>query len=277
MFEVSLAPFVACASLLCLLNPGINCEIDAGGATSRILGPEVNPPHSQPWVVGMIFNNGDQIECGGTLISKKHVISAAHCVWSVDFFGFNRIDDATHVIVGEHDQRIADGEERIPITKETMHPDYHPSLHPNSDLIVYELAKMVENRYAKPAYLPEENEEFAKYIVSGWGYKNKNQESSDVLRSVVIADIRTDDSCYSLREYYDPNNTLCGEKLSNIWEGPCGGDSGGPWVSKNEKGDVILAGVHKAGDCAMDEVPHVAVQVSHAPFLKWIKDVTGIN
>ena len=47
---------------------------DAGGATSRILGGEVKPPHSQPWVVGIIFDNGDRIECGGTLISKKHVI-----------------------------------------------------------------------------------------------------------------------------------------------------------------------------------------------------------
>ena len=51
----------------------------------------------------------------------------------------------------------------------------------------------------------------------------------------------------------------------------------GPWVSKNEKEEIILAGVHKAGACQSDEVPHVAVQVSHAPFLKWIKDVTGIN
>ena len=51
----------------------------------------------------------------------------------------------------------------------------------------------------------------------------------------------------------------------------------GPWVSKNERAEITLAGVHQGGNCAVDEVPHIAVQVSHAPYLKWIQEVTGIN
>ena len=51
----------------------------------------------------------------------------------------------------------------------------------------------------------------------------------------------------------------------------------GPWVSKNEKGEVILAGVHNSGDCDIDELPHVAVKVSFPPYLTWIKKVIGIN
>ena len=51
----------------------------------------------------------------------------------------------------------------------------------------------------------------------------------------------------------------------------------GPWVSNNEQGEVILAGVHNSGDCDDDEVPHFAVKVSFPPYLTWIKKVAGIN
>ena len=91
------------------------------GAGARILGPVVPIPHSQPWVVGIIFNDKERIECGGTLISNKHVISAAHCEAMEKLFEGGV--GATHVMVGEHDQRINDGEQRMKILKKFLHPD----------------------------------------------------------------------------------------------------------------------------------------------------------
>ena len=44
-----------------------------------INGYEVNPPHSQPWVVGFADENKKGVFCGGTLINKNTAISAQHC------------------------------------------------------------------------------------------------------------------------------------------------------------------------------------------------------
>ena len=45
---------------------------------SRIVNGVVAPAHSVPYIVG-VFHNGLYI-CGGTLISRNYVLSAAHCV-----------------------------------------------------------------------------------------------------------------------------------------------------------------------------------------------------
>ena len=202
----------------------------------RILGGNitiVKPPHSQPWVIGIVFNYEDRIECGGTLISKRHVISAAHCeVDSITFCGSSsRCVGATSVIVGEHDQKIEDGQQKLQIEKKNMHPEYRRYDNNDPDMIIYELKEDINNKFAKPANLPKENQGFGLYTVSGWGSMNKARDKSDVLRSVELADIGSDSSCFQI-DFFTPSKYICGENQKNIGIGPCGGDSGGTLTHK---------------------------------------------
>ena len=45
--------------------------------TTRIVGGNSTRPLEFPWMVGLSFNK--TWFCGGTLVSRKHILTAAHC------------------------------------------------------------------------------------------------------------------------------------------------------------------------------------------------------
>ena len=74
---------------------------------STIGGPDACEvkPHSKPWVVNL-FQDGEH-SCGGTLIAKQFLITAAHCVVYTPKESFT-------IIVGDHDEeKIDNGEESV--------------------------------------------------------------------------------------------------------------------------------------------------------------------
>jgi len=265
------ATIFSIAILIVSFGPGFGKKLPSRG---RILDPGddstiVNPPHSQPWAVGIVKNNKNDTDCSGTLISKKHVITSAHC------------KAVTHAVVGDNNENINDGEERMKVINEIPYPGWVYG--DKEDLKILELEKEVTNKFAKPALLPKENERFDEYIVSGFGLIAPGNDSS-FLRTVQLSDIGSNASCYEVCDLsvceFSPDMHICGENLVDSSLGPCNGDSGGPWVVKNEHGDAILAGVHWAGVCAseeyLDALPHLAVRVSYPKFLRWMKKVTGL-
>lgn len=44
----------------------------------RVVGGEETKSHEFPWMAGLKLNG--EFYCGGSLITKKHVLTAAHCV-----------------------------------------------------------------------------------------------------------------------------------------------------------------------------------------------------
>lgn len=48
------------------------------GRTQRIVGGSPTLAHEYPWIVGL--SRQGKIYCGGSLISQRHILTAAHCV-----------------------------------------------------------------------------------------------------------------------------------------------------------------------------------------------------
>ena len=100
----------------------------------RIGGPnacEVRP-NSKPWMVRLIRKGLNHSHCGGTLISRRIVLTAAHCVCigdprltkcvTVHANGKTTVDG---VMVGDHSQSEVDkGEKYIEKSKIIAHEKY---------------------------------------------------------------------------------------------------------------------------------------------------------
>ena len=185
---------------------------------SRIIGGVEATPYSIPWQVYFTVN------CGGTLISSRHVVTAEHCSIRIG-------DDA---IVAEHDLGNSSDGTRHKICDKVDHPRY--------DIAIVHLEEPVQmGPRAVHACLPT-----LKYAgdfladklmtVSGWGNTNYPQIPiyPDELHVVNVTGV----TLAKCRELYDDptgesvtDGDMCAGDIIDGGEDSCQGDSGGRIVN----------------------------------------------
>uniref|UniRef100_A0A8C5PUH9 Plasminogen n=1 Tax=Leptobrachium leishanense TaxID=445787 RepID=A0A8C5PUH9_9ANUR len=231
----------------------------------RIVGGCEANPHSWPWQISVRTNFGMHF-CGGTLLDRQWVVTAAHCLERSNRPSSYRVYLGIHKETGnEPSKQIRDVEK---LFKGPL----------NSDIALLKLSSpAVLTNEVLPACLPSANYVVAdksECYVTGWG-ETQGTGKDGVLKEAGFPVI--ENKVCNSPEYL--NNKVTSKELcaGNIHGGvdSCQGDSGGP-LSCFDGEKYILQGVTSWGlGCAQPMKPGVYVRTSM--FITWIETTMKEN
>jgi len=250
--------------------------------STRIVRGHNAKANAWPWIaaLGYLEENTGKIYylCGASLITKRHLVTAAHCIR----------DDLVSVLLGEHvigDDTDGANPEEFRVVKVTKHEKFIKSTFTN-DIAIVEIERDVKFKYGiQPVCLPSTTSRLMKdkfvgegAYIAGWGRTSWRGNRSDVLLQGLLTVISNKQCKKKFEGFPDVNiddSKICAGNQLDV--GACLGDSGGPLVSLEKADDNLyryhLIGVVSSGysKChAVRGFPDVYTRVTE--FDQWIKN-----
>ncbi|XP_052738764.1 serine protease gd-like isoform X1 [Bicyclus anynana] len=236
-----------------------------------------------PWLVAIFKRRFSSLSyiCAGTLVSDKHVITAAHCMQRESTY-----TAINNLVVRAGVYNLEDwNDDDITVTRSlaaaAIHDAYNASTLAN-DILVLTLAKSVPiSAHIRPACLWSGNTNLKMVVgklgvVAGWGANEMGSGGKGEPRMVEMPIVSLE-TCRSSREEFHrltSSKTLCAGDHSGA--GPCLGDSGGGLYIQ-DKGrwrirGVVSLSLRAEGDaiCNLDDY---IVFTDTAQYLPWINTV----
>ncbi|KAF5287791.1 hypothetical protein FQA39_LY15727 [Lamprigera yunnana] len=239
--------------LVVLLAVGVSCAPKA--LDWRVVGGETAADGQFPYQVSIRYY--DSHNCGGTIVNKNTILTAAHCLDGYSVPGLT-------VIVGTN--HISEGGENHNVLTATIHPDYD-SYTTENDIGIIKLASDItfNDKVQSVPLETENNEDTIPCILSGWGSTSYPGSAPTYLQFVHLKTI-TNKACADAHIFSTVvASHVC--TLTKYGEGACHGDSGGPLVSENNHKQIGI--VSWGRPCAID-YPDVFTRVSY--FNSWINE-----
>ncbi|XP_049855683.1 transmembrane protease serine 9 [Schistocerca gregaria] len=255
-----------------------------GRRGARIVGGESAAPGEFPWLVSITRQGGHF--CGGTLLTRRWVVTAAHCMCS----GSVELPiSQVRVSVGAHDLSAAHrggggggGGPALAVERLLVHPGYRCRKFAH-DVALLRLAAEVRWRpdSAWPACLPAPSgspgsSSFSgrEATAAGWGWMQENQGvRADVLQKVNVQ-VVDNEQC---RDWYKSQGKKTKILDSQICAGfevggkdSCWADSGGPLMVA-DGGLTTVVGIVSTGiGCARPRLPGLYTRLSD--YVLWIQE-----
>ncbi|KAH8236730.1 hypothetical protein KR026_009431, partial [Drosophila bipectinata] len=229
----------------------------------RIVGGKPTGVNQYPWMARIVYDG--KFHCGGSLLTKDYVLTAAHCVKKLR-------RSKIRIIFGDHDQEITSESHAIQraVTSVIKHKSFDPDTY-NNDVALLRLRKPIAfSKIIKPICLPRYNYDPAgnfNHLLLGWGRTSEGGELPSIVNQVKVP-IMSITECRN-QKYKSTRITssmLCAGRPAMD---SCQGDSGGPLLLSNGVKYFIVGIVSWGVGCGREGYPGVYTRVSK--FIPWIK------
>ncbi|KAG5682292.1 hypothetical protein PVAND_011652 [Polypedilum vanderplanki] len=252
---------------------------------SRIVGGQSATPNSYPWLAALGYNitnsttkiSTTQFLCGSTLITQRHLVSAAHCIISTLLLARLGAYDIT---------KPPDGINTIDayVISAYVHELYDPKTISN-DISIIKLDRILPvTNSIRPVCIPLNDALRTKNYtglmawVAGWGSTSFGGPASATLQEVQLPIVATADCSFNYKLYF-PNqvfddNILCAG-FSQGGKDSCQGDSGGGLVIQQLSADGtyyyynIIGIVSYGYECARPGFPGIYTRITQ--YITWIQ------
>ena len=234
----------------------------------RIVGGQEAPVGAYPWMTALVQNNLSPSAgqfCGGALIHREWVMTAAHCVTNGSVVD---APSSIDIVVGLHRLSLNNGIRRD-LQTILVHPNWNSSNY-DYDIALLRLASPIDDVAPVAIVQPSDAPLFEPgdiVRVMGWGATAWQGSSSDVLLQVDVP-VVAQQTC---RDSYGATSITDRMLCAGLAEGgkdSCQGDSGGPLVA-NDNGAWKEVGIVSWGNqCAAPNLYGVYARV--AVLYEWV-------
>ncbi|XP_075531224.1 venom peptide isomerase heavy chain-like isoform X2 [Dermacentor variabilis] len=282
-FPGKLASYIGLLFFVSTVYQAIGYKINGGDCgkpemspTARIVGGKNVVRETQPWVVNLqVYFVEDKKKsaahpCGGTLITRRFVLTAARCVLRALDKGKGSLASIVEVYHNETERRKGGFRRARDII---IHPGFDPLTRKHNIALLRLFKPVPKSKHSRPICLMDKTEVLMRKNATalGWGWITESLALRyATVKIVPFTTCQKKLEIIKKRKVLDNRTMIC---TSGVKKGPCRGDGGGPVTIKREGNRIYQVGVisfPRSCDASRD-IPSAHVRVDY--YYAWIKNV----